>query len=1008
MTRRQCRSCLCLLTWAFIYTSAHLSGQSDNLLFHHVSVESGLSESTNEFVCKDSEGFIWISSINGLNRFDGIRIKKYMPDPQDSTALQGQYIQSRIFEDSNDGFWLSTYEGGLNYYDRKKDEFSSWRMYHDNAFVKDGYHLFDIDQHGRLWVIVADSMICTFDKSSHQYSIKGHLTGKSQRAISIKDSQGNIWKIFSYKLNSAGVNLTELDEEGNPVVIKKLFDGDDELVIIPRKIIRCNDQEICIAGTKELIFYNPVTSQSRVINTPQIRTVECGKDGLIYVSVLNDGVHVFDPAKMKFVTRYLRDPNNPMSITSNFIDYISVDDDGGLWFSSNGRGINFTHPRKKKFNLIRPAVEEEDFNPSILEKYGDNVFCAMTGHGIYFMDQTGKIISQNKKVDIRPYSDLNKIENAVVTSGEAIWLYTFSETIKLPSPDESPVFLRNDTVSFFDGIALTDHKIICTGTQSGLYEFTDHNDDYNIRLLSHVNGADKTVIEPYIDRKGRLWLNENVFQTIIVDTSDFSIIQQIPGTGFTCGYAEDAAVNSMWIAGSNGLFQISLDSLGVQQVLNEKNGWPASSFTNMVMDKRGRLWMTTQSNLLMYDTRSGNYKLYDLEDGLPAAEFYRRTAVQFNDGEIWFGSPGGIVSFHPDKIQSYTIDAIPQVTSLLINDKPFADLTCEKSGARNITAIEKLTFNYTENTLSFIVNAMEYSAPKNNVVYYRMDNLENEWVATSNGNEVRYPNLSPGRYTFMVKAANSDGIINENNIRTIEITIVPPYYKTWWFMSLMILSGLSLLALLIYLRVSKAIEVQKVRLRLYENLHDDVGSRLTSIAMSADMLREEVKDNPNLNRLSGVARSIVGNMKRLVWAIDPVNESMESLLLKIRDDKNQTLDPRIKFTMESDPSLLQKIIPGEIRYQLVSVTSEAFHNISKYAQATEVDLRFQRSGKHLVMTIRDNGVGFDPATVQKDNVKASGYGLGNMSKRLSRVKGEIKIESAPGKGTLITASVPFK
>ncbi len=288
-----------------------------------------------------------------------------------------------------------------------------------------------------------------------------------------------------------------------------------------------------------------------------------------------------------------------------------------------------------------------------------------------------------------------------------------------------------------------------------------------------------------------------------------------------------------------------------------------------------------------------------------------------------------------------------------------------------------------------------------------MEGLDPDWVNASNGAQVRYPNMNPGKYTFLVKAFNSDGIVNEK-LRRLVINIIPPYYKTWWFRTMVILAMLGLVSLFLYLRISKTLELQKVRLRLYENLHDDVGSRLMAIVMSADMMLNDDKSNPRMQQIATIGKSIVNNMKRLVWAIDPENENMESLLLKIRDDRNMTLDPAVHFTLESEPALNQKIIPGEIRYQLMSIINEAFNNISKYAKAQNVEVRFQRQSNQLVMVIKDDGIGFDPGSAKKDNVRSSGYGLGNMEKRMKRIKGNLVIKSSPGNGTSITVSIPLK
>ena len=170
-----------------------------------------------------------------------------------------------------------------------------------------------------------------------------------------------------------------------------------------------------------------------------------------------------------------------------------------------------------------------------------------------------------------------------------------------------------------------------------------------------------------------------------------------------------------------------------------------------------------------------------------------------------------------------------------------------------------------------------------------------------------------GNYRFVLYGLNSDGIRNPQP-HVLLIHITPPYYKTWWFITLMILLGGSLLAYIIYLRFSKALELQRVRLKLYENLHDDVGSRLTAIVLSAeDLEQNDHLHNPKIQAISKIAKSIVGNMRRLVWAIDPENDKMNNLVQKITHDKSLILGDSISFQVVVDEHLKNAIVPGEIR-----------------------------------------------------------------------------------------------
>ncbi len=220
-----------------------------------------------------------------------------------------------------------------------------------------------------------------------------------------------------------------------------------------------------------------------------------------------------------------------------------------------------------------------------------------------------------------------------------------------------------------------------------------------------------------------------------------------------------------------------------------------------------------------------------------------------------------------------------------------------------------------------------------------MEGLDPDWIETTNGSRIRYANLPAKSLSFLVRAANSDGDYS-SLIRRIDIDIKPPVWKRWWFITLAALSVIGLVFYIFYINFRRKLEVQTVRLKLYENLHDDVGSRLMAIVMSADALLQGDKENNKLQNIATISKSIVGNMRRLVWAIDPENESMNSLLQKIRHDKSQILDEKVNFHLSAQPELMDKVVPGEIRYQVTSIINESMNNINKYAQAQDVWIIF--------------------------------------------------------------------
>ncbi len=1002
-----CKSSICNRiagTFLFLVCYFFVYGQQKDLKFHHIGIEHGVSELTNEYIFEDLEGFIWIGSISGLNRYDGKSVRKYLWNPEDSTSIHGENIQSPFFELDRNGFWFCTYEA-INYYDRKHDHFEDYFLV-DSTTRKEivAYHVFHLDSLAQLWLLADENKIYTFDTKTREFTFISVLPFKAQRAKALTDQQGRIKKIFAFTVNEPGIIQFDLDHE-QVIKTRALLQKVDGHIVFAREILIENDSVLWFGGNSEIVRYNFIKERARRIPVPIFLDMETWSDSKLIITKDEDGILLFDKETLTFGPQYKHEVTNRYSVLTNRIRYISKVRNGGYWFCSEGVGISSTYPAKTKFELLNPYQNRDVFfNPIFFTSIDNAIYTCLDREGLIILNDQGAIIEKLNTQDPVVTNRLKNVYNTFFDRHDRMWISSYlGPCVYTPQNKKvTPV----GSGKLFSGIELVDGRILFLDRDTGIHQMVESHLNVSFPMVRPEIFV-QSYASPFVDHLGRLWLSEDISRCFIIDPVSFDTLASLPIKGFPASYIEVPTSNTMWVISSMGLFNIDTKNLRIRKNYTEHNGFPATNLSGMLMDKKGNLWIATGSDMIVFNPMDSTARIYKGYDGLPVTTFNPGSVCQFADGKMWFGSPDGITSFYPDQITDISTAAIPQITSFQINDHKPASLQCLSTQSTNITEIEKMRFSYKENTLGFIVNALEYSAPSSNKVMYKMENLDPDWVTTTNGALVRYPNMPPGKYIFYVKAFNSDGVANEK-LRILEISIIPPYYKTWWFYTLLVLAGLGLLSLFLYLRISKALEIQKVRLRLYENLHDDVGSRLTSIVMSADMMLKEEKSNPTLQQMVSTGRSIISNMKRLVWAIDPVNESMESLILKIRDDRNMTLDPVVHFELASDPAMQQKVIPGEIRYQLMSIISEAFHNITKYAQAKNVWVHFFKKDKHLVMTIRDDGIGFDPARVSNDKVKTSGYGLGNMSKRMKRVNGNLDISSSPGQGTTITVAIPLK
>jgi len=981
--------------------------QEGTLHFNHLTLENGLSESSNSYIYLDSRGFVWLSSVFGLNRFDGSTVRVYVEDPDDSCSMKGNIVQSSFFEIDSSQMWFGTLKA-VNVYEWKTDCFHSYQI--DSGIGQfEGYISFYLDHDQNLW-LWCDKNLYIFNIPTRRFKKIEGIEKEINRVIAMPDQNGYVAHIWTYKLNQSGAEEITLDAQRNVTEEKKVWDSLASRPFQIRDMIPQGDSLLWVVSDDALWKYNVLNHKGQFMELHQTDAscLEFKDDSTLLIGFKKNGLREFSILQEKLNIQYLHQPDNPSSLLNNSINDIYQDKLGGLWISSWGKGVSYTQPRKIKFRTFYPQYINRDIQSFIpvamMEEKPDVLMCATKSNGFYYFHRTGPgppEITQVPHIDSKSFP--GDVGSSFKDDAGRYWISTYPGLSVFDPRTGKIKHISNQENISLRGIPWHDQSLLFCG--QGLVEISGNMDD-GFTMKRNENFKDSIQSRTlWVDSKNRLWVGQGLKRLFVFDAKNFKIIDTIAVTGSCSQFIERDS--SLWICSLDGLFEVDLFSLQLLKVYTKKTGMPSSSFNSMVMDKHKRLWLTYNQGLVMFDPTTKNKRPYTQQDGLPPLQF-RDVSFHFDDDEIWFAANEAVTRFYPDQIHDLDIQAIPQITEIQVNDKlPVTKLVCDLTGATNIPLIQKLTFDSKNNTLAIRVNALEYSSPQQNKVRYQMMGLDEKPVETPSGSLVRYPNLPAREYRFVVYASNSDGQYNEVP-RVLIIHITPPFYKTWWFNTLLVLLILSIVGYIIYLRFSKALELQRVRLKLYENLHDDVGSRLTAIVLSAeDLERNEKLDHPKIKSISKIAKSIVENMRRLVWAIDPENDKMNTILEKIMHDKSLILGDHIRFQTKIDEHLKNIIVPGEIRYQISSICNEAFNNISKYAEATAVTVTLSRENRKFRLTITDNGKGFDSTMTSKNLLTGSGYGLNNMKRRASRVKGNLEIFSKPGEGTRIEAEFPY-
>ena len=319
---------------------------------------------------------------------------------------------------------------------------------------------------------------------------------------------------------------------------------------------------------------------------------------------------------------------------------------------------------------------------------------------------------------------------------------------------------------------------------------------------------------------------------------------------------------------------------------------------------------------------------------------------------------------------------------------------------------------YDSSTFSFEFAGLEFTNQAKNRCRYLLEGWETKWVESGYERFARYSNLPPGTYTFNVQVANNDGVWSSQT-KLIRIIVDPPYWKKTWFILLISACFIGLIILLVRQIIQRRLKEQlrefekqqavlRERERISKDMHDDLGSGLSRIAIQSDLLKHKLKQNENAEqhaeKIVTASRELVDNLSEIVWAMNPRHDSLQSLLAYLREFAVDLFeDSPTRCIFELPETLPTTNLPSEIRRNTYLILKEALNNVLKYAQAPEVRVEVKQESPMLIFTVTDNGKGFTSG-----QTRTFGNGLNNMHKRARAMGAELVVDTNPGQGTRIT------
>ena len=915
-----------------LLVASQLFAGSHDLQFKRLDVKNGLSSNQVNAIFKDSRGYLWIGTTNGLNRFDGYTSKVFRKSNERNGTISNNTINA-IFEDHRGKIWVTT-TGGLNIFDPETEQFSTDDpIFHKNVEIPK-QEIIDVivDRQKNLWVVHRTTGLYKYDPKTDEVShvTMGSSSNKQLMPYAITDvsvgPDGCFWLI------NLGLAIEKFDPQSLQVV-KRFNQISQNLVLsqFDNNLFVDADEDVWIYSRNEqegVLLFNPrlqtftvfsAESTKNHISNNTISAIIQDDDGKILVGTDHGGLNVIDKRTLD-VQVFANDPGSKNSLSQNSIICLYKDNLNIIWIGTYKKGISFYHPDLFKFQTYsqhpfkQDWLDYEDVNSFAEDRFG-NLWIGSNGGGLIYFDRQKNSFKTYK----HSASDPNSLSNDVIVDlridhAGGLWIGTYMGGLNyfdgkrfvryLNDPKDINSIASNQIWSIFED---SNHQLWIGTLGSGLDVF----DRSQNRFIHHqVGSSGNTISSDYImsiseNNDKNIWL-ATIYGADVFDKASGRFIHFMnnPETNsLSSNSTLDVFCDSrgwVWIATRDGLNMYD-PKLQKFTVLTEKDGLPGNNVFTVLEDDNGNMWLGTPQGLCNLIINNENpkeisftVKNYDEKDGLHGREFNEHAALKTRKGELVFGGVDGFSIFKPENLTSVSVAPAIVFSDFEVQNKPVEvgqEINNRVLLKKSLNNVQEIKLKHFEKTFSISFASLNYFNPEKTLYHYKLEGFNTDWVvANSSSRKVTYTNLHPGEYLFKVYASDIDNSQKSNEIQLL-IKVLPPFWATKWAYSLYLIVVLVSIFYAIqsllnkvkskYLLQKERIETAKIhemdmlKLKFFTNISHEFRTPLTLILTPLEKIIGTTENGQNREQLKLVQR----NAKRL---LNLVNQLLDFRKLEIQ------------------------------------------------------------------------------------------------------------------------------
>lgn len=1006
-----------------------INGQFQKTLFDNYTLANGLPAFNITKIIQDRYGFIWLTSQQGIHCFDGKNYFTITYDYRDPDAFRQSHIRDMYLD--GDSLWVAISYGGVSIIDVKKRKVVGSLGCSPDKFVpcKFSNWILSIDEskNHEMWLGGYEGIFIVSKKAELLQTIDiNPFTGEKEdftsRCIAV-DNKNRIWvgidgrgiAVYdgtSRKLIKTIEQKNWLNPRGGSVIKKILADPEKGILISTDAgafLIKNDDR----FEVRELIF-KPDPANRNIISK-----------NFNSISKLPGNRYWFATFQGCFRT----DENFTIkefysTANSNLADDIVfnhfIDKDGLVWIACY-KGISLLNENRKAFTIYRYANKEMQDKGQFLNTYAvnDSLLISATLHGMFTLNLRSGLLKRipgSNNDDIEFFA-LEKLPDGRIftSSGKGIYLierigdfFRFIPAEKIYS--ELAPFSKEVIIS---ALGVND-SIVVMGSQNESGIFVWNLQSKKIVVYKRVSGnhntpADNNVNHISKDTEGNVWI-ESDMALMKLDwqngkfTNYFAGNKKIPFNS-TIVYDLYDDGDYYWIATYSGGISRVNKKTGLANFITTNEGLCNNCVFSLTPVKN-YLWATTDRGISRINMQTLQIKNFYAENGLHANYFDDRSVSQF-DPFIYFSGLTGLTRVDTRLLKNNTEKPVTYITGIAYN---------QNGSFKHIPGInpEKIKLPPKTSTISISLSAICFPEGGHTKFLYRIPEFNSSWINQGENNLVTLAGLTHGTYKLEVKSISAEGVESEKTTE-LSITILPAWYQTILFKLLVIIASFFALFLLLryyYLYelkkkqaiIEKQLALQFERQRISSDLHDEIGSTLSSVNIYAGLARQEPLNPVYIEVINQNVTEVVNKLDDLVWSIKPTQDSLTNIAERLTEFAASAARIKgIAFKLSLDPQLKDQQLLPDIKHHLYMVTKELINNAIKHSGCKQISVEFKKSEDQLIVIVKDNGYGFKVETVRNDR-----NGLKNIRERANAMKANLVIDSVADKGTEVKINIPAR